>query len=112
MSGIDGWADSTYALVSADGWGDMASSSASDGCCETGSTTCPQRSMDSGRCGGEWSRMVRERLFDFFNGTHGVDVAFTHPVRPVRATHKHAAGRPRHGPTLTLPRSSRLPVDR
>ena len=36
--------------------------------------------MASGRCGGDFSRMVRERTFDFFNGSAGEDVGFTHPV--------------------------------
>jgi hypothetical protein len=78
--GLDGWPDSRHALVSSDGWDDLNSNSGLASCCVRGATSCDEASMSSGRCGGNWTAMVKERLFDFFNGTAGVDVDFTHPV--------------------------------
>lgn len=79
MSTLDGWPDAGYGLLSADGWNDMGSHAGSANCCvKRGS--CNEATIDAGGCGGDWRLAVRERLFDFFNGTHYDDVNFTHPV--------------------------------
>ena len=85
----DGWPDEDYSLISADGWLDMATHAGSAGCCTAaggggaeggGAVHCSQAVFDGGQCGGNWSRMVRERIYDFFNGSRGDDVGFTHRV--------------------------------